>query len=313
MAKAKEKFDVYQAVTDRIVELIEAGMATGEGWMKPWKMAATGGTPFNAISKRRYRGINVVMLWATAQIEAYSSNAWATYNQWQSVEAQVQKGEKSTLVILHKPIRVKPRDGEEPDGKVNDGKREIWIARGWSVFNADQVEGWEPPDVGDLTSSNDEIEGWVKATGAEITYGHGDSAHYVPSRDKIVVPRVELFDEVELFHSTRFHELGHWTGHEDRLARNLQPRFNKQAYAAEELVAELTAAFCCGLFGLEPQAREDHAEYVAHWLQLLKSDNKAITTAASAAQRATDYMNELVQEAGWLPDAEIEEEDHAIA
>jgi antirestriction protein ArdC len=288
--------EIYEAITERIIALLEKGVESGS-WSKPWAMAANGGLPFNVASKRNYRGVNVLMLWAMALDEGYPTNEWATYNQWRKLGAQVRGPEngvrqKGTRVILFKKVRVKDADSED-----EDGKRQVLIIKEWSVFNAAQVDGWTTPEPPELEIPLDEqIEGWVEQTGAQITYNHGETAAYIPARDRISIPKPELFKTPEAFHSVRFHELTHWTGAPARLDRQLTTRFGSEAYAAEELIAELGAAFACGMFGMEPVSREDHVRYLDHWLGILRADSKAIVTAASKAADAVDHLDQLARE-----------------
>lgn len=288
----------YEVVTNKIIEQIESGIADG-AFTSPWRLAAGAGLPHNAIGRRPYNGVNVLLLWAVAQIEEWPTNEWATYKQWKSADAQVRRGEESTTVVLFKTFRTAPREDEKPDG--DDGKVKRIAIRLFSVFNAAQVDGWEPPVVPELDAAerDERLDAWVDATGAKITYNDGDRAAYFPGSDKITVPRFELFKRADLFHSTRFHELGHWTGAKSRLDRDLTTRFKSEKYAAEELVAELTSAFACGRFGLEAEPSPEHADYLASWLRLLRGDKKAIVTAASMGSKALTYLNDAALAGGW--------------
>ncbi len=289
------KRDIYQEVTDRIINLIESGAATGD-WMKPWKQAAGEGVPINAVTHRNYHGVNVLMLWATAAFRGYSTNEWASYRQWLSKGAQVQKKPDDwperepygTMIVYANTI-------EKKDEEAEDGVRRIWLLKHSTVFNADQVDGYEPERIeDDLTEVelDERIEHYIEAVGADVRR-QGGSAHYVkPPSDYIAVPAAARFETVEHHYSALFHELTHWTGIKERCDRDLRGRFGDESYAMEELVAELGSAFQSGMFGLEPVAREDHAEYVANWLKALRSDNKAIVTAASKAADAVDWLTE---------------------
>lgn len=294
----KTKIDPYEFVTNTIIEQIESGMVDGKPKGSPWRLAAGAGMPHNAVGKRAYRGVNVLLLWGTAMVNDYPTNEWATYKQWKSVDAQVRGGEEGTFVTLWKEFRTEPNEGETPD---EDGKvKRMWM-RLFKVFNAAQVDGWETPTEPEVdpVELDERIESWVGATGARIKWNDGERAAYSPSRDVIVMPRVELFKGPTFFYSTRFHELGHWTGAEKRLDRDLSKRFGTSAYAAEELIAELTAAFACGRFGLEAEPTPDHADYIANWLTLLRSDNKAIVTAASKASDAMEFMESAALAGGY--------------
>lgn len=279
-----DKPDVYQRVTDQIIATIEAGAGT---WQMPWHVKASDGDPmpYNVVSKRHYRGVNTVALWAIAQSRGYTSNAWGTYQQWLEMGAQVRKGEKSAVVVFWKFDRVVT---ETPDG---DESRERVFAKAYHVFNADQVDGYQakPREVLPEPERIAHAEAWFAALGATIHHG-GNRCYYRPSADAIYMAPYASFTTPRDYYSTLAHEATHWTGHETRCNRNLRNRFGDEAYAAEELVAELGAAFVCALLQLDSVPRPDHAQYLANWLKVLKNDKRAIFTAASQAQRAVDYM-----------------------
>jgi antirestriction protein ArdC len=288
------KPDIYQRVTDRIVGLIEEGQADAHGWIKPWATVAGEGTPSNAVTKRRYRGVNVLLLWGAAMEYDYTHNLWATYRQWKSIGAQVKKKPDDwpkdkpygSMVVFFKVLEREVDERDEPE--------RIPFLRYTTAFNADQVDGYEKPEVSvDPEWSEDErLDRFMLDTGASFQWG-GAQAKYNRGTDRITLPHRDRYPQREAYYGTAFHELAHWTGHERRLAREtlLRDRFGLSAeQAMEELVAELSSAFTAARFGIEPQAREDHAHYVANWLQVLKNDTKAVVTAASKAADATDYL-----------------------
>ncbi|MGA4555234.1 ArdC family protein [Methylorubrum aminovorans] len=276
--------DIHQAVTDSIIRTLEAGEQGS--WQCPWHRRG-GGLPVNALTGRHYRGINTLSLWVGAQAAGYADDRWATYRQWAELGAQVRKGERSTLVVFWKDL-----SRDEEDDKPR------FVARASYSFNAAQVEG--APEAGEpLPPSEwaipDVFAGFVERTGARVTHG-GDAAFYMPSEDRIVLPPRDRFPTAHGYASTALHELTHWTGAKGRLDRDLTGRFRSQAYAAEELVAELGAAFLAAELGLEAEPHPTHASYLASWLKLLRSDPKAIFTAASAASRAAGYLTSLQAE-----------------
>ena len=276
-------FDVHQAVTDSIIATLEAGEA-GQ-WQCPWHRKG-GSLPVNAKTGRPYRGVNTLMLWCAEQANGYGDTRWATYKQWGELGAQVRKGERSTLVVFFKEL-----DAEGED-------RSRFVARASYAFNAGQVEG--APEAGEPMPASEWLlpeifDGFVQRTGAQITHG-GDAAFYQPSEDRIVMPPRERFHTAQGYASTMAHELTHWSGAKGRLDRDLTGRFKTQAYAAEELVAELGSAFLMAEMGLEAEPHPTHASYLASWLKLLRSDPKAIFTAASAASRAAGYLTSLQAE-----------------
>ncbi|RYE88820.1 MAG: DUF1738 domain-containing protein [Hyphomicrobiales bacterium] len=272
--------DIHQQITDSIIAALET--VSPADWRCPWHKAG-GGLPSNAITRKAYRGVNVLSLWCAEQSAGYGDSRWATYRQWAEAGAQVRKGEKSSLIVFYKDHRV------EPEGDGDDGRR--FIARASFVFNAAQVdgavatasvlpEGAEPPP---------EFDRFVAGTGAVI-HEAGATACYVPSLDQIRMPPRAAFHSTTGFTSTLAHELIHWTGAKSRLDRDLSGRFKTAGYAAEELVAELGAAFTLATLGLPSEPHTQHASYIASWLTLLKSDSRAIFTAAAKASQAVDYL-----------------------
>ena len=276
---------LYQEVTDKIVRQLESGDVPM--WLKPWKVSTRNGAgllPINTVTGRHYHGINIPILWGEAADKGYPSHAWLTFNQAQEKGAHVRKGEKATQVVFTKKLRIKHKDTDE--------EKQISMLRAYFVFNEAQVEGMPVPASGsDILVNPDERRhqagAFIKATGADIRHG-GNDACYVPSKDYILLPPFGAFKTTEGYFATALHESGHWTGSETRLNRNLTGRFGTRAYAAEELIAELTAAFLCAHLGIEGELR--HAGYLKRWAELLRNDNRAIFTAAAKAQQAADFL-----------------------
>ena len=292
MSKSNSKFDVHQEITNRIVSALE----TAGEFQLPW-IKSQGGSfarPVNIASKNPYNGVNIVSLWVSAQANEFPSNVWGTYRQWQQSGAQVRKGEKSSLVVFYKTIEIES-DGA---GTNETEAAERMFARA-RVFNAAQVEGFEVPEkdipeepVFDPIARAEAFAVSTKAVIREM----GDQAYFIPSDDIIQMPERRRFTgtatttPAEAFYSTLCHELVHWSGVKTRLDRDMSGRFGSEAYAVEELVAELGAAFLCGDLGITPEPRTDHACYLKNWLSVLKSDKKAIFTAASKASQAANWL-----------------------
>lgn len=276
--------DVFQEITDKIANQLAQGVRP---WAKPWR-AGVGqfslAMPHN-VAGRNYRGANVPLLWCVSQEQGYSSPVWLTFNQALDHGGAVRKGERGTLVFFWKFDEVQDDKSGEP--------RRRCFAKTYSVFNAQQCDGLDLAPVEAKPLPEFEriaaAEALMAATGAKIEFG-GDNAYYQPSADKVRLPVREAFKSVDGFYGTAFHELGHWTGHESRLARSFSGRFGDSAYAAEELVAELTAAMICASQGFASIEREDHAAYLAHWLKMLRHDARAFITAAGKAQAAADFI-----------------------
>jgi antirestriction protein ArdC len=288
---AREKQDVYRRVTDSIVNAIEAGVSN---WRMPWHTSGKFAfSPINVASKKPYRGINTICLWAAAQSKGYERGEWATYQQWHERGAQVRKGQKATLVVFWKFANSTETQEDGEEHPVTSSR--LLFTRGYSVFNAAQVEGYTPK-----AAPNTPIEQRIESAErffSRITarvFHQGNRAFYSPADDTITLPPFTAFFTPADYYSTRAHESGHWTSRLDRCNRELGKRFGDNAYAVEELVAELTAAFTLAHLGMSSMPREDHAQYIASWLKVLKVDKRVIFTAASKAQQATDYLVQAV-------------------
>jgi antirestriction protein ArdC len=285
----KERFDIHQHITNQIIAAIEQG--AGE-FRLPWHAGGAILSPTNVESKKPYRGVNIVALWAASEQRGFSSGIWGTYRQWAQAGAQVRKGEKSSYVVFYKEIELgSPGDASEIEKRL--------FARATPVFAAEQVDGFALPVAEDADPLEPiaAAESFVAATGANVNHG-GSRAYYRPSSDSIHVPLKEAFvgtatsTAAEAYYSTLLHELTHWTSHGQRCNRQLGKRFGDSAYAMEELVAELGAAFLCSEIGITAEPRLDHAQYLASWLSVLKADKRAIFTAASKASEATAWLHE---------------------
>ena len=294
------KPDVYQRVTDAIVAAIERGAGT---WQFPWTGCQA--MPVNAASGHKYRGINVVSLWATSSLYGWP-HQWASYRQWQQAGAQVRRGERGSIVVFYKTLEKEKRGDDGSVVTHDDGEPKvdrIYLARASVVFNAAQVDGYQPEPEPErpLFERIERAETFVGNTGAIVRHG-GDRAFYRPSADQIQMPDREAFTSTETstaaegYYGTLLHELTHWSGHEARCNRDLRNRFGSEAYAAEELVAELGAAFLCADLGITQQPRLDHAQYIEGWLRVLTNDKRAIFTASSKAAQAADYLGSLQTE-----------------
>jgi antirestriction protein ArdC len=279
--------DIYERVTGQIIESMERGAGV---YRMPWHVTgADSFAPVNVVSKRPYRGINVLLLWLLAEHHGYSSGEWATYNQWHELGAQVRKGEKAALVVFWK---ISERGREETDEPEEPASNRSILARGYHVFNAAQVEGYAPKARPALSESErvESAERFFSAQGVTVEHG-GSRACYSPQEDVIHMPPFSCFRDPASYYSVLGHEETHATGAKHRLDRDLKPRFAEESYAMEELIAELGAAFLCSTLGLANEPRADHAAYLSNWLKVLKQDKRAIFTAASQAQKAVDWMH----------------------
>jgi antirestriction protein ArdC len=284
-----EKKDVFQKVTDQIVKAIEEGAGS---YRMPWR--TSGGfphSPVNAVTKRPYRGINILVLWATAQEKGYKSGTWATYKQWAELGGQVRKGEKSANVVFWKFF---DRE-QEPDKSEERSSKRIPMARDYWVFNSDQVDGYRKVEESPFSKEEriEQADGFFRSLEVKILDG-GNRAFYQPTDDTVFMPPFGAFKEALFYYSVLSHETTHWSGAKHRLNRDMEHRFGTEGYAMEELVAELGAAFLCSELGLPSDPRADHAPYISSWLKALKNDKRAIFTAAAKAQEAVDWMNKRI-------------------
>jgi len=285
-----ERQDVYTRVTARIVADLENGVRT---WLRPWNAANTNGRITRPLRHNGvpYSGINILMLWASAIEQGFTAPMWMTFKQALECDAHVRKGEKGSLVVYANSITK-----TETDDTGEQIEREIPFMKGYTVFNVEQIEGlpehyYGRPEI-KLTpvERNERAEAFFRNTGADIRT-RGDRAFYACEPDYIQIPAIEAFRDAESFYATLAHEATHWTRHPSRLDRDLgRKHYGDEGYAREELVAELGAAFLCADLDLTPEVREDHAAYIACWLEVLKSDKRAIFSAAAHAQRAVDFL-----------------------
>jgi antirestriction protein ArdC len=283
------KRDLYETVTARILAELEAGTVP---WIKPWSATAGRNTPCNAISNRPYSGCNVVLLWM-AQAAGYPLPRFLTFKQAKEAGGTVRGGEHGFKVYFVKQLEIRDKDATE-----DAESRIVPMMREYTVFNVAQcdglpdkvVNGLEAPKVHNHDARDELADAFIASTRADVREGFGE-AYYRPSDDYVSMPPFVSFKSADAFYNAAFHELGHWTGHRSRLDRDLKNRFGDRQYAAEELVAELCAAFLCAEWGFDNDLR--HSGYIQSWIGLLKADKKAIFTAASKAQAAADYLRGL--------------------
>lgn len=315
--------DIYQEVTDAISAKLAAGVVP---WREPFPGYGRAKLPRNYNSDRPYRGINVFLL----AFSGYSSPYWLTFDgakqaayeqaertagrtpkklskdELKALGAKVggvRKGEKSTLVIFWKIIRVDAK-GEQLAYADRDGKVRLPMLRYFRVFNVEQCDGIDPTRGAGQTPEADtapfdpiaEVEaivrGYFDRPGAPRFTNGGNVAFYAPPTDEVRVPEPERFVQREDYYATTFHEMTHSTGHADRLARKgiAKVARSSEVYADEELVAEMGAAMLCGVAGIAPAVLENAAAYIDHWRRKISEDPKLVVNAAARAQKAADYI-----------------------
>jgi antirestriction protein ArdC len=287
------RVDIYARVTSRIVEQLEQG---ARSWMQPWNATHAAGRitrplRFNA---QPYSGINILMLWASAEEQGFISPYWMTFRQAQELNAHVKKGEKGSPVVYANSFKK-----TETDDAGQEVEHEIPYLKQYTVFCADQIEGLPAPYYQLAEQPKEKIEAIAHAqeffgnTKADIRTG-GNRAFYALEPDYIRVPPIEAFRDAESHAATVAHELTHWTRHQSRLNRDLgRKKWGDEGYAMEELVAEMASAFLCADLQITPEVREDHASYIDNWLKVLKDDKRAVFSAASFASKAVDFLHGL--------------------
>jgi antirestriction protein ArdC len=283
--KKEMKETIYETITNQIIAAIEAGAGA---YKMPWHQSGQDITnPHNVVSNKSYRGLNVVTLWMIAEARGFKSGTWATYQQWRELGCQVRKGEKSASVFFWKNLSKQDGEDESPD----EQKGARFVARAYNVFNAEQVDGYKGEVVPVLSEEGRvaNAEAFFAAIPAKIEHG-GNLPFFHPEADFVQMVPFEQFKSARGYYSVLAHELTHWSGGKARLDRDLKERFGSEAYAVEELIAELGAAFIGAQLGIGVDPRTDHAPYIASWLKALKNDPRAIFTAASKAQAAADYL-----------------------
>jgi antirestriction protein ArdC len=284
-----KSIDVYALVTNRIIELLEAGTVP---WRKPW---TDKGLPMNAISKRPYQGINMMLLNSCD----FSHNLFLTWNQIKEVGGSVLKGEKGIFVVFTKVTEKEV----EKSGTMEKEKK--YMLRYYKVFNIGQCKDIPPEfmpkeDNGAIEPLMEchSIVGGMKNP-PKIVHKKSD-AFYVPSEDYINMPKLKSFKSGEDYYGVLFHELIHSTGHQSRLARKEvceNPSFGSEPYSHEELVAEIGSCYLKSYSGLPITDMSNSAAYVKGWLDVFKGDKRILIKAASHSQKAVEYiLNPAVEE-----------------
>ena len=293
------KTDLYNKVAAQIVSALEQGVRP---WMQPWSAEHAAGRitrPLRA-SGLAYQGINVLVLWSEAMTKGYSSPIWMTFRQALELDAHVRKGERGSTVVYASTLTRTGTDAETGE----ESAQSIPFLKSYTVFNVEQIEGLPAHFHAIVEPRLDPVqrirtaETFFAATRADIRHG-GNMAYYNIGSDFVQMPPFEAFRDAESYYATLAHECTHWTRHKSRLDRDMgRKKWGDGGYAMEELVAELGSAFLCADLDLTLEIREDHAAYIANWLEVLKKDKRAIFSAAAHAQKAADYPAGLQAKGG---------------
>jgi antirestriction protein ArdC len=282
------KQDIRKQVAETVITAMET---SGADWNKSWG----GSLPTSKATNKAYNGINHLLLSIYQTKYNYSSHEWGTYKQWKENGGTVRKGEKGKLVVFYKTIdrKLTPEEiaAEQKGEKIFN--KTIPILKHFVVFNADQVDGYVSPTIqGNKWQADTLADKLASDVNAKVNYSHNGQCYYHPSSDTITMTDIKYFNCKESYACTLLHELTHWTkGKAQNLERDYgKSKFGNQAYAIEELVAELGAAMLAGQLGISKTPRKDHAEYLNNWIQAIKDNNDIIFKAAAAADKASKYL-----------------------
>jgi antirestriction protein ArdC len=279
--------DVYSIVNERIIEQLKNGTVP---WRKPWTEA---GVPMNLVSRRPYRGINVMLL----AMLGYQRNLFLTFKQIQELGGTVAKGERGHMVVYWNYVERDQAHAERGDGTpIEHLAKKVPMLRYYTVFNIAQCDGlpekylaspennWAPIETCDEIV--DQMPNKPKITHKE------QRAYYDPLRDFVNMPKYNTFDRPEAYYATLFHELVHSTGHRSRLDRKdlLQmAEFGSEPYSHEELVAEIGTCYLQSYAAITTEF-EQSAAYIQSWLKKLENDHRFIFSASTHAQKAVDFI-----------------------
>lgn len=274
----------YTQIANKLASAMEAGTAP---WVRPWRKL---GAHRNGSTQRSYSGINSIQLLLWAIENNFHSHEWYTFKQAKELGGSVVKGSTGIPIIFFSPLWVDEDGNRIKAEQANEESRYIPMAKFFYVFNRDQIEGLAEP-ASTVITTNTIGDSIVSNSGVDLRVG-GGVAGYSMTGDFIRMPDTHLFNDDGGYWATLYHELGHWTGHESRLARKLT-RYNddKEAYAQEELVAELTSAFLCAESNVDGDLQ--HAEYLSMWAEVVKARPSYLAIAVSEAQKAASFLLEF--------------------
>ncbi|MFO3233491.1 zincin-like metallopeptidase domain-containing protein [Legionella pneumophila serogroup 5] len=291
------KMPYHQVVANQIIESLKAGTVP---WLKPWEPGiGNGQIPYNPITGKRYRGINALYL----MLNQSDDNRWLTYKQAQSMDAQVRKGEKGTTIQYWKfheeqtkhDAAGKPvldEHGNPLKVQVNLERPKVFYA---TVFHASQIDNMpeliaKEPDW----SLIERAEKLLHNSGANIEHSEADRAFYRLSTDSIHLPPKEQFKSAANYYATALHELGHWSGHSSRLDRDLGHPFGSDAYAKEELRAEIASMLLGAELGIGHDPSQ-HTAYIKSWIRVLEDEPLEIFRASADAEKIVNHLCALEQ------------------
>jgi antirestriction protein ArdC len=275
--------ELYQELTNQVIHLMDKH---GSDWIKPW--AGSNANNHNKFTKTIYSGFNCLSTGLSIYKNNFKSNEWGTFKQWANAGYKLKKGSKGTAIIFWSLVEKRSADADDSET--------FPIAKSYYIFNAEQIEGYEVQPIKiteDFTVER--VDNIINSSKVKLQHG-SNRACYIPAQDMIMMPEKSSFtgtdtsSNIESYYNTLLHELAHWTGHKSRLDRKLNSRFGNDAYAFEELIAELSAVFSTARLDISPEPRADNAKYLNNWKRVLRDDPRALQKACALAQKATDYL-----------------------
>lgn len=287
--------EIIKSTADKFIAMLEESKGKGK-WIKPFFGSAN--APISAETKKQYRGFNWMLLSLLQEEKGYTSNKWATFDQWKKGKRFVKKGEHGTNIIFWKQVKIQT---EELDENGDNIEKLIPFMRYYTVFNECQLQDYVVEQVEDKPLDEDILhqinlfkDNYLDRIGAVYTEGHGHAC-YCQTTDTIELPSVSQYnrDMLAEYIPTACHETVHWSGHKSRLNRDLTGRFGSESYAFEELVADIGAGFISKEFGREYMFSQNNIKYLESWIKILQDKPKTIITACSMAQKAADYLLKL--------------------
>jgi len=285
----KTNKEIRQEVTAKIIEALKTGTSP---WQRPWDSQGGAMCPHNCITGHNYRGANFPYLMSVQMLEEYPTAQWLTFRQARNAGGTVRKGEKASHIIFAKPLLIK-----ETNAQGKEEKKKIFFLRQTPVFNVAQCDDVklpkkeQPPEKKKAQKHSTlaaAAKRFMKDAGATVKHG-GSRAYYRPSTDHIQMPPMDTFKHGKGYASTAYHELVHWTGHEDRCKREMKGMFGDQSYAFEELVAEIGSAMLCHARGVSSEV-PNHASYIKSWIKKLESDESYIFKASKLSEAAINFL-----------------------
>ncbi|ANP45914.1 ArdC family protein [Candidatus Viadribacter manganicus] len=293
--------DLGAEITSKILAALDQGVMP---WRKPWDGARTSPALPRRATGECYRGVNTIILWHAAATQGYTSPYWMSFKQAVKLGARVRKGEHGERIVYYGAAE---RTRTTSDG--HECKEAFRFLKSYVAFNADQIDGlpnlFHPAPCAAAALPLNAHECWFNGLGITRILSR-DIACYVPSRDVIAMPPLGAFDSAEAYAATLNHEAVHATAAPHRVGRQLPPRADIEKLAAEELVAEIGAAILGAHLNLPPAHIFDHAAYIEHWMNLLRSDKRAFLHAAAQAQAAVDWLLMKSPPVGRVSDAQCE-------